>query len=816
MAAFAAVASDCDSDPSRRPPKAAAAGEWQRTAAALGALCAVGCVAARPAFGGRLLLLELERSRSPARHRRARRLRAGARAMLRCAAARKRLAVHHGDRPSDADGRTAQPSPRQATSGAGQGLVWACTAKRLCGVRNNFASRGEGLRCGRERAGRQREGSADQVAASLAEALATVDRLRQQQAACAAEVATLEAEVVAAQRAVAASAAGSSGVDLANLATTLVGLQALLSAAPARVASGTASTPGAGQASASAPAARAPAAPMPGAAPPPPPALLEAWASSSDGTATSPPGSFDVAPSFTFACHAYFGIRGGLILASADFEVGQWDNGGNASAGDFNCDPPRMDVGGFLDFMRARVAARLSLNVGARRSAQGNYSNVDFWLASPSVAGSLAPPRLVQGWPAAPRFLAATRLGALAKAVKFPLLVGPKSSPKAAPDDEAAAAPGANQQQVIDCDGAPGCEAMAHPAQVRLDDLHSAFMRAAEEELIAHHGTPDADDDLRGFNAPLEHQSGAAPDPGALPGPGPLYVGPAVPGTSSGTPLGELEREPGPLYGVSIVPGASSGPPLGELERWPGPLYVALQCLPRALARLSGSSDAPVEGRPVGAAAETASGRADAHDAEFGVGWPVDTLDLPSLRGSGPRGGVHGVAGGVQLQELLPGAGLADAVPNDFWGIHDLLLVGYRAHFMNEGSAGKAAVQAAAVDLAALLPQVHPVPECRAQIGSALAAAAGGRESVVAAAQAAWDCLPGRFGPEAFDAGNDGGAAFVPDGNDRRRRRLGPRRGELGPRPEAQGHQHPGYLPQQPMAQDLLLLGFPARHGPPR
>eukprot|EP00959_Pyramimonas_sp_CCMP1952_P462866 9483945-Pyramimonas_sp.AAC.1 len=40
----------------------------------------------------------------------------------------------------------------------------------------------------------------------------------------------LEAEVVAAQRAVAASAAGSSGVDLANLASTLVGLQAILRA----------------------------------------------------------------------------------------------------------------------------------------------------------------------------------------------------------------------------------------------------------------------------------------------------------------------------------------------------------------------------------------------------------------------------------------------------------------------------------------------------------------------------------------------------------------------------------------------------------
>ena len=52
------------------------------------------------------------------------------------------------------------------------------------------------------------------------------------------EVRHLETEVTAAQRAVAVSAAGPSGVDLAGIASNLVALQALLASAPTRVGQG--------------------------------------------------------------------------------------------------------------------------------------------------------------------------------------------------------------------------------------------------------------------------------------------------------------------------------------------------------------------------------------------------------------------------------------------------------------------------------------------------------------------------------------------------------------------------------------------------
>ncbi|CAK0829099.1 unnamed protein product, partial [Prorocentrum cordatum] len=214
-------------------------------------------------------------------------------------AARARLAGHHGDRGRGPG--MAQQQPRQSAASAQQ-PNWACAASRLCGFRTNFASRETCWKCGRDRLGRmvrespasseqgarqglaalQKLGYADehplilaarqelasleaeerraqppeqllvslqkrmeealarasQVADNLVEALAKVDDLRRQQVVADAEVKNLETEVQAAQRAVAASAASSSGVDLAALASTLVGLQAALASAPARVASG--------------------------------------------------------------------------------------------------------------------------------------------------------------------------------------------------------------------------------------------------------------------------------------------------------------------------------------------------------------------------------------------------------------------------------------------------------------------------------------------------------------------------------------------------------------------------------------------------
>ena len=80
--------------------------------------------------------------------------------------------------------------------------------------------------------------SLGQTEEALAAAETNVAKLRSQQEQLAREVRGLEGEVIAAQRAVAASAAGPSGVDLAGIASNLVGLQALLNTAPARVAQG--------------------------------------------------------------------------------------------------------------------------------------------------------------------------------------------------------------------------------------------------------------------------------------------------------------------------------------------------------------------------------------------------------------------------------------------------------------------------------------------------------------------------------------------------------------------------------------------------
>lgn len=122
-----------------------------------------------------------------------------------------------------------------------------------------------------------------------------------------------------------------------------------------------------------------------------------------------------------------------------------------------------------------------------------------------------------------------------------------------------------------------------------------------------------------------------------------------------------------------------------------------------------------------------------------------------------PRGAGSGWPAGVE--ELVALSGSAPANANDLWGIHDLLLMGYRAPFMKPGSAGLQEVQASAVELAGLLPQVHPHAPCRQRIHEAVAAAAG-EARVVQAAQAAWDCLPAQFTPASFDI------AFTAEGLD--------------------------------------------------
>jgi len=96
---------------------------------------------------------------------------------------------------------------------------------------------------------------------------------------------------------------------------------------------------------------------------------------------------------------------------------------------------------------------------------------------------------------------------------------------------------------------------------------------------------------------------------------------------------------------------------------------------------------------------------------------------------------------------------LSGITPNDLWGVHDLLLVGYGGVFMKLDTPGALEVKQAAVELAKLLPQLHPVSECRAAISEVLDSNTEDQAMVSAAAEASWKCLPAaKDTPEFKDA----------------------------------------------------------------
>jgi len=115
---------------------------------------------------------------------------------------------------------------------------------------------------------------------------------------------------------------------------------------------------------------------------------------------------------------------------------------------------------------------------------------------------------------------------------------------------------------------------------------------------------------------------------------------------------------------------------------------------------------------------------------------------------------------------VCPGTSAASPesiAPNDLWAIHDLLLVGAGAVFMKGDSEGKRQIEQHAFDLANLLPQLHPHQPCRGEVATALLGEEDKRRGLIAAAEAAWACLPARFSDESFinaftaaGIGNDG------------------------------------------------------------
>lgn len=89
-------------------------------------------------------------------------------------------------------------------------------------------------------------------------------------------------------------------------------------------------------------------------------------------------------------------------------------------------------------------------------------------------------------------------------------------------------------------------------------------------------------------------------------------------------------------------------------------------------------------------------------------------------------------------------------IPNDLWAVHDLLLGGYSSFFMQRDTEGHLEVQSHAVELADMLPKLHPHEPCREQIGNAIAGLSDGRQRVEAAANASWSCLPHSFSEASF------------------------------------------------------------------
>jgi len=72
---------------------------------------------------------------------------------------------------------------------------------------------------------------------------------------------------------------------------------------------------------------------------------------------------------------------------------------------------------------------------------------------------------------------------------------------------------------------------------------------------------------------------------------------------------------------------------------------------------------------------------------------------------------------------------------------------------MKQDSDGKKKVEQSALDLAQMLPQLHPYGPCREHIRSAMLHSGGTRQGLVAAASAAWSCLPmGSDGTSIADA----------------------------------------------------------------
>eukprot|EP00450_Noctiluca_scintillans_P013218 CAMPEP_0194510198 /NCGR_PEP_ID=MMETSP0253-20130528/41456_1 /TAXON_ID=2966 /ORGANISM="Noctiluca scintillans" /LENGTH=285 /DNA_ID=CAMNT_0039353419 /DNA_START=47 /DNA_END=904 /DNA_ORIENTATION=+ len=96
--------------------------------------------------------------------------------------------------------------------------------------------------------------------------------------------------------------------------------------------------------------------------------------------------------------------------------------------------------------------------------------------------------------------------------------------------------------------------------------------------------------------------------------------------------------------------------------------------------------------------------------------------------------------------------------PNDLWALHDLLMLGFKAPFMKPYSEGYRVAQSSAVELARLMPALHPHPPCRAAFAELLHTQPGQMSTLdvdepllLQLADASWSCLPVSLTSSSFD-----------------------------------------------------------------
>lgn len=74
--------------------------------------------------------------------------------------------------------------------------------------------------------------------------------------------------------------------------------------------------------------------------------------------------------------------------------------------------------------------------------------------------------------------------------------------------------------------------------------------------------------------------------------------------------------------------------------------------------------------------------------------------------------------------------------PLDLWGIHDLLLIGFKGPLITTGDSSVSLVQEGATALAGMLADIHPVEVCRTEL-----AALGPQATLSQKADTSWSCL---------------------------------------------------------------------------